>query len=82
MTTVNIKEFNTLKQEQIDAQSKVPHHSFDWNIYQGRIDLLKKVESLFDETILIAPPIAMTTSKSKIDKTILQVAEEVVGEQG
>lgn len=83
MTTVNLQAFKAIKQEQINAQTKVPDHSFDWNIYQGRLDLLSRVESLFEETILVSPtPVEpVKTAKKAAPVAVPVEAEPVEGKE-
>lgn len=51
MTHVNIQEFTTLKEQVQKAKEELPAGSLDWSIYQNQLELLEKVEKLFDTYI-------------------------------
>lgn len=75
MTRVNMQGFTDLKQKVINKQRELPTGSLDWSIYEGQIDLLNEVESLFNTYIT-------TTSINKLDKVEIRQEGELVGSQG
>jgi len=55
MTIVDMYGFTAIQNEILALQASVPEHSLDWNIYQGQVDLLRRVSSYFtkkDSTIV------------------------------
>jgi hypothetical protein len=74
VSIINVEALTALKNEQLQQQSRLPAHSLDWNIMQGKIDLLNQVLTL----ITHQPPAPTDCLEIPVDEMIAK-GDNIVG---